>query len=85
MIHQISSLISRKKVQNAAVGYISDALAVAHIVQNLFELVPESKFFNFPGVSVEMPDSALFEHLVEQSFAHGDPAIEADESCQIIE
>ena len=35
MIHQNWSFISRKEVQYAAVGYISDALAVAHIVQHL--------------------------------------------------
>lgn len=75
MIHQNSSLISRKEVQNAAVGYISDALAVAHIVQHLPELVPEAHFFDLPRMAVQVPEPALTQDQVKKCFPEIHPVI----------
>src|SRR4029077_2598437 len=61
-------------IENLAVGGIDHAGLVGNVVEHLFQIGPEPKLFELPGMAIQMPDAPLVQDLSEELLPHLDPA-----------
>ena len=68
VVRKSNSRVDRRGLDQLAIRNISGVLPSAYIVEDIAQIIPEAKSLNFPRVSVEMPDSTLFQDRIEESF-----------------
>src|ERR1700704_3187680 len=65
--------------QYFAVVEVGNRLSPADVIQHLFNLRPEIQFLDFPGMTIQMPDTAVAQDTVKEALAQLQPVLKENE------
>ena len=61
--------------QQVTVSSIGNVFAVGHVIQQLRQVRPNSELVDLPRMSVQMPNSAVLQHVLEHLLSDVNPGL----------